>query len=329
MASGFWSTLPRPFFALGPMSNLTDAPMRRMIARYGKADVSFTEFVSVAGLCSRGRSKLLPDLYFCEQERPVVAQFFGREPKQFFKAAALARELGFDGVDVNCGCPDKSILKQGAGSNLINDPPLVREIVAACREGSGLPVSVKTRTGYLRETIDSWIPALLDCKPDTITLHGRTRNQKYLGNADWEVIRRAAAMVRGNGTVFIGNGDVRTRAEGLARAAESGADGIMIARAIIGNPWVFNPDCARESLSQQEILEAMLEHARYYEEIFGSERDFINMRKNLKSYVSGFPGARRLRWHLVRVDSLEETRQIVHDYLTGQLQDQEESPSPA
>ncbi|MDP2630271.1 MAG: tRNA-dihydrouridine synthase, partial [Candidatus Uhrbacteria bacterium] len=145
----FWKKLKKPIMCLAPMADVTDAAFRRIIAKYGKPDVMWTEFVSVDGLCSVGREKLLPDLWYTDAERPIVAQLFGCNPENFYKAALLIQELGFDGIDINMGCPIKKIEKQGAGSALIKDPQLAAKIIQETKRGAGkLPVSVKTRLGH-------------------------------------------------------------------------------------------------------------------------------------------------------------------------------------
>jgi len=278
----------------------------------------FTEFVSAAGLCSKkGRPKLLPDLRFDPIERPIVAQFFGRVPEQFYAAAALARELGFDGVDINLGCPDKSVLKQGSGSGLIREPALVAEIILAAKEG-GLPVSVKTRTGYSHEIVDEWIPQLVAMRPAAITLHGRTRNERFLGTANWEHIARAARIVQAAGIPFIGNGDVTSRADAIEKAERYGVCGVMIGRAAIGNPWIFHPAKTKNALPQQELLEIVTEHARLFEEIYAGIQNFANVRKHLNYYVADFPGARALRAALVRTNTADEVRAIIKAHLAAE-----------
>lgn len=330
MDRGFWDTLPRPFFALAPMVNLTNAVTRRMIAECGRADVSFTEFVSTAGLCSRGRARLLPDLFFCEAERPVVAQFFGRVPEQFVKAAALAAELGFDGIDINMGCPDKAVLRQGAGSGLMKEPELAAEIVQAAREGGrGLPVSVKTRIGYQEEEVDSWVARVVAMRPAALSLHGRTRKQKYLGQADWEAIARAAVIAHEAGVLLVGNGDIKSRDEGLRRAAESGCDGVMIGRAIIGNPWLFNPAVNRQSLDREVILDTMLRHAHIHEQVFSGIRPFLEMRTHLSRYVNDFPGARQLRDRLHHASSAADVEAIIREYREYQAAGGTSNPTDA
>jgi len=317
MENNFWADLPRPFFVLAPMSKITDAPQRRIMARYGKPAVMFTEFVSVAGVCSRGRERLLPDLCFDENERPIVAQFFGRNPEQFRECAALALNLGFDGIDINMGCPDKAVLKQGAGSGLIQEPSLAAEIVQAAKEGSGdLPVSIKTRTGYQENELETWIPAVLTMQPAALTLHGRTRKQKYKGQANWESIRTAAEMAHQAGIPLIGNGDILSLEQGLEQAKASGVDGIMIGRAVLGNPWIFNKKVKKEELEPQEILRVMCEHAELYEEIFSENCKFRDMRKHFTRYIIDFYGAKKLRHALCQTENSKEVHQLVEEYLT-------------
>jgi nifR3 family TIM-barrel protein len=286
-----------------------------MTARIGKPHVIYTEFISVAGLCSRGRQRLLPDLQFSAEERPIVVQFFGRDPEQFRIAAGLAREWGFDGVDINLGCPDKSVLRQGAGASLIREPELVAEIVAAAREGGGLPVSVKTRIGYTIDEVEKWIPALAAIRPAAIALHGRTRRQRYLGMADWDAIARAAALLTGSGIPLIGNGDVHDMGEARARAAASGVDGVMIGRAVLGNPWVFREDCRRDGLPLATILATAVEHARLYHQLYSGCKQFANMRKQISAYLSGFPHAKELRRRLLFATDPTVMEGVVREFL--------------
>src|SRR3989339_2233103 len=182
---GFWiKSLKRsrrqkkPIMCLAPMADVTDAAFRRMFVKYGRPDVFWTEFVSADGLCSAGKNNLLIDLKYSERERPIVAQIFGATPQNFYQAAKLLKKLGFDGIDINMGCPDKSVEKQGAGAALIKNPKLAQEIILATKEGSGgLPVSVKTRIGYNINIIEEWTEALLRAKPAAITFHLRTRKE--------------------------------------------------------------------------------------------------------------------------------------------------------
>ncbi len=243
MNLGFWAQLKKPIMALAPMANVTDAAFRHIIANYGRPDVLWTEFVSCDGLCSEGKERLLVDLKFGESERPIVAQFFGATPEHFYKCAQLAQELGFDGIDINMGCPDRSVEKQGAGAALIKNPYLAQKIIYETMRGAGtLPVSVKTRIGYTQNTLHEWLKYLLETECAAITIHARTRKEMSAVPARWDTIREAVEIrdtfCKGKEkTLVLGNGDVTTIAEAHARAQETGVDGIMIGRGIFGNPW--------------------------------------------------------------------------------------------
>jgi tRNA-dihydrouridine synthase len=173
-----------------------------------------------------------------------VAQFFGTWPEHLYAAAKLARELGFDGVDINMGCPDRGVMKQGAGIALARTPELAKDLIAALREGAGgLPVSVKTRLGLNRlSEMDTWIPAILESKPDVLVVHGRTAKEMSKVPAHWDLIGKAAAWAHEAGALCVGNGDVLTRAQGESLAAEHGLDGIMVGRGIFQNPWFFSKE---------------------------------------------------------------------------------------
>lgn len=318
MEQNFWRSLPRPFFALAPMAGVTDTVFRRVIARRAKPDVFWTEFVSCDGLVSRGREALLRDLVFDPLERPIVAQVFGATPKHFFETARLIVSLGFDGIDINMGCPDKAVVAQGAGAALIRTPALARDIILATQEGiasadSSIPVSVKTRTGYMKDEIDTWIPTLLDTDIAALTIHARTKRELSEVPARWEDVARVAKMARGSRTVIIGNGDVRDLEDARTKVLESGADGVMLGRAIFGNPWLFDPALAGTIPTAHEKLSALVEHARLYEEIWGTTKPFDLLKKHVKAYVSGFRGASDLRARLMRVDTANEIESVVNN----------------
>ncbi|MBI2607412.1 MAG: tRNA-dihydrouridine synthase [Candidatus Doudnabacteria bacterium] len=196
MNRGFWDKLTKPIMILAPMANVTDFAFRKMIAQYGKPDVMWTEFVSVDGLCSPGKERLMIDLKYSEIERPIVAQFFGSKPENFYKCAQLAQELKFDGIDINMGCPDKSVEKQGAGAALMKNPKLAKEIILATQEGAGeLPVSVKTRLGYNKIDFEDWLPTLFEAKPAAVIFHLRTRKEMSKVPAHWEVMPEIMSLI--------------------------------------------------------------------------------------------------------------------------------------
>ena len=317
---GFWAALPRPFFALAPMYDVTDAAFRRIIALHGKPDVMFTEFVSADGLCHpRGREKLSHHLLFSPQERPIVVQLFGTTPQRFHDAARLCAERGFDGIDINMGCPEKNVCKNGSGAALIKNPSLAKEIIHATQEGArSLPVSVKTRSGYdKREERERWFAALLDAHPAAITVHARTRKEMSLVPAQWEdvahVVRmRDAQCDDPSDILIVGNGDVRNLADAAEKARTSGADGVMLGRAVFGNPWLFNASVS--DISTEQRLQAMVEHTRLYERLFRGVKNFAIMKKHYKAYVTGFDGAPALRQRLMAATDATAIAAIVAAY---------------
>ncbi len=312
----FWLQLQRPFFALAPMADVTDAAFRRVVAKYGKPDVMFTEFVSADGLCSAGRKNLLHELDFQENERPIVAQIFGAKPEKIHCAARLVNELGFDGVDINMGCPDKNVCKQGAGAALIKEPKLAQEIIQAAKEGAGgLPVSVKTRIGYNRIIIEDWLPPLLEMEPAVVILHLRTRKEMSKVPAHWEVMPVTVELAKHSPTLIMGNGDVMSISQAKQLAEETGVDGVMLSRAIFGTPWLFNPERDDSMITFEERFRIMSEHARLYEQLYSGKKSFLLMRKHLLAYISGFRGAKQLRMQLQEVNNADDVDKILQHYL--------------
>ncbi len=318
----FWTDLPRPFFVLAPLANVTDPAFRRVIAKYSKPagpHVFWTEFVSADGLVlatSEGKAKLMRDLVFSEAERPIVAQFFTATPEHMEKAAALAQELGFDGVDINMGCPDRTIEKQGAGAKLILNPELAVELVAAAKRGApNLPVSVKTRLGYNKDILEEWLPKILAAEPAALTLHARTRKEMSKVAAHWERVKRAVEIRNelGSNTLILGNGDVKNIAEAHARVEETGCDGVMIGRGIFGTPWLFT----EEEKNIEERLKVAIEHTELFEELLGDIKNFAIMKKHFKAYVEGFEGAKELRIHMMEAKDVAEVKSIVENYLSS------------
>lgn len=324
MRFGFWKQLARPFTALAPMSGITDAAYRRIIARYGKPDVMYTGFVPADGLDSAGRDNLAHLLWKTAAERPIVAQLYGGNPRSFEGAARVLVGLGFDGIDINMGCPARKVEQREGGSALIRDPGRAREIIAAAQAGAGdLPVSVKTRIGYRVNEIESWLACLFSAQPAAITLHARTRSEAFKSPARWSVIERAVQLAaqlrpdRERRPLIIGNGDVQSLSEAYAWAERTGCDGVMVGRSITGNPWFFNREAGRGDQPLSRVLEVMLEHTEIYLRLFGGLKPLELMRKHFKAYVNGFDGAARLRARLMAAADLDQVRQIVKDAATG------------
>ena len=315
------------------MENVTDLAFREIFAMHGKPDVSFTEFINVDGLTHPvGFEHLKRDLQYTEKQRPIVAQIWGRDPEKFYKAAGIVASLGFDGVDINMGCPQDKEISQKTCAALILEPALAGEIIQATMEGAkGLPVSVKTRLGYSKPNeMEGWISHLLKYPIAALTLHARTKQEKSAVPAHWEKIKEAVEIrnniqaphpnppLEGEGrggvrTFIIGNGDVKSREEGLKRIQQTGCDGIMVGRGAFGNPWLFRPDGYIPAV--KERLSVMLEHAEMFEKFFAGQKSFAVMRKNFKAYASGFEGAAELRAKLMETENLDETKKITNKYL--------------
>ncbi len=321
----FWDSLPKPFFVLAPLANVTDAAFRRLIAKYSKPggpQVMWTEFVSADGLAlanEEGKRKLMCDLLYSEAERPIVAQFFTATPEHMEKAAALAQELGFDGVDINMGCPDKTIEKQGAGAKLILNPELAVELIAAAKRGApNLPVSVKTRLGYNKDILEEWLPKLLAAEPAALTLHARTRKEMSKVAAHWDRVKRAVEIRNelGSKTLIIGNGDALDMDDAKKKAAESGADGVMLGRAIFGRPWLF-ATAPENSPSLEVRLRIAIEHTKLFEELLGDIKNFAIMKKHFKAYVEGFDGAKDLRVQLMDAKNADEVESLIENFLAA------------
>ena len=288
MNSSLWKTLPQPIIGLAPMDGVTDSAFRHIVATYGKPDVVFTEFTNVHDICS-GRLKALDSLRYSEIERPVIAQIYGKDPALFYQAAHVVCELGFDGLDINMGCPSKNVASSGSGAGLIRTPSLALELMDKTRKGIQdwadgqsladlglkssalqaiahlkaehpdlterqerlpIPLSVKTRLGFDCNIIDEWSDCLIQGRPEVISMHGRTLSQMYRGLSDWEAIAQAATHIRNHGILAIGNGDIKSLAEANQRIKDSGVNGVLIGRGALGNPWIFQGiQHVRESLS--------------------------------------------------------------------------------
>lgn len=337
---GFWDNLDKPIIGLAPMDGVTDAPFRLLTAKYGKPSVQITEFTNVEGL-ARGAIKMLEAFLYDETERPIVAQIYGVEAGSFYKAAVMLSAMGFDGIDINMGCPATKVAQSGAGAGLIRTPDLAKELISITKKGvtdwangislqdagvhpamieeiykthgtdpirRQIPVSVKTRIGYDSVIAEEWINHLLETQPANITLHGRTLRQMYLGNADWEVIGKACRVVKQSGltTGFLGNGDVSSMEDALKKISDYGVDGVLVGRATFGNPWFFSskiPDT-------REQLTVAIEHSHLFEKIF-PHVPFVIMRKHLGWYCKGFDGAKELRVSLMNVSSANEVEEII------------------
>jgi nifR3 family TIM-barrel protein len=335
---GFWSTLPKPIIVLAPMADVTDVSFRQMFAKYGKPDVTWTEFVSADGLCLApktnidtnglsGHDKLWRDLLYFENERPIVAQLFSGNPKYMEEAAYQVTKVGFDGIDINMGCPDKAIQRQRAGAFLIKEPRRATLLIEAVKKGikraskemnkEPIPVSVKTRLGFNTDTMEEWVTHILKSKPAVLTIHARTRKEMSKVPARWSRIKDAVELrdKLKSETLIFGNGDVGDLADAYKKIEETGCDGVMVGRGIFGNPWFFDKKTnGGKTVSLEEKLHALVEHTYLFEKHL-YYKNFAIMKKHYKAYVHGFEHAKDLRADLMEAKDAQEVERIVQAFL--------------
>lgn len=325
----FWKDLPKPFFVLAPMEDVTDAAFRQLIASKSKDGIPrvlYTEFTSADGLIrapEEGRRKLLKKLEYAPIERPIVAQLFTSNVDHMEQGARLCAELGFDGFDINMGCPDKSIEKQQCGSALIKNPPLARALIRAAKRGACtcasqactsetcMPVSVKTRIGYNTDELSTWLPELLAEEPAVVIIHARTRKEMSDVPARWEHVAHAVRIrdELGSKTLIVGNGDVKNVDDARAKAAVTGADGVMIGRGVFGNPWLF----AERELppSPAERMQALIDHIELFQRHLSGFTSDAVMKRHFKAYIGGWDGAAELRGRLMECSDLSDARAVL------------------
>lgn len=321
---GFWGKINKPVFCLAPLADVTDCVFRQIIAKYSgnvrlnersSERVFWTEFVSADGLAHPvAREKLLIDLKYAENERPIIAQIFSGRPENIREATQLCRELGFDGIDINMGCPDRSVEKQCAGAAMIKNPELAKKIIQSAKDGAGdLPISVKTRIGYNKNEVETWIRELLLQDIAVLTVHLRTRKEMSDVPAHWDVMKRIIEIrdELGKETFIIGNGDVANLDDAKKKVKEYGCDGVMLGRAIFGNPWLF----LKHKPTLEEKLKVMVEHTKLFEEMLAGHKNFAIMKKHYKAYANGFDGAKELRVKLMEAENAEEVEKITNDFL--------------
>jgi tRNA-dihydrouridine synthase len=338
MSRRFWDKLPKPFFVLAPMADVTDSVFRRVVAERGKPDVMFTEFVAADGLMHPlGRERLLVDLRYGEIERPIVAQIWGGKPENIEGAARLVRELGFDGVDINMGCPDRGVERQCGGASLMRNHDLAREVIkAALRGADPLPVSVKTRIGY--NSVDpEWIKMLAGTGIAALTLHLRTRKEMSKVAAHWDLlpvllgkskISSLYPLCGGSDEteildipmrpgpdsttpLIIGNGDVDSVQDGRDKVAAAGIDGAMLGRAIFGNPWLFSESGKPD---WPEVFATMIYHCALFEEAYVGIKNFALMRKFFGAYVAGHHRASELKVELMKCGDTKSVEKVLGSF---------------
>lgn len=304
---GFWNKLKKPFFVLAPMDGVTDTVFRQIVATLAPPDVLFTEFASTDGLFSSGSQPTLMRLKYTKTQHPIVAQIWGNNPENYYKAAKLLEKLGFDGIDINMGCPDRNIVKKGCCSGLINNPQLALELINATKKGApNLPISVKTRLGYKNVNMD-WIKQLLEANLCALTIHGRTVSEMSKVPAHWDEIGKIAKMRNSlnKKTLIIGNGDVVSYQDAMKKTKLYGVDGIMIGRAIFTNPYVFKKNEKNISVNERFLL--LSNHVKLFNKTWEGEKNINIMKKFYKMYIKDFDNAKVIREKLMQINSAKET----------------------
>jgi tRNA-dihydrouridine synthase len=357
--TNFWNTLPSGFMVLAPMEDVTDTVFRRVVASCGQKDataggkvgkdagqpdVYFTEFTNCDGIMSVGQSRVIHRLKYTESERPLVAQIWGKTPENYFQTAKLIKELGFDGVDINMGCPERNVIKQGACSALIKNQPLANEIIQAVKSGVGgdLPVSVKTRIGFDTLDTESWTSFLLDQDIQALTLHGRTVKEMSEAPVHWDEIAKVVGYRNQKKltTKIIGNGDILSWAQAGETIKNIGLDGVMIGRGVFKNPFVFNRSVVQDEkgnlfrnnvlIEPKEKLMLLYEHTKlwcdtwkvdensddYYRNnktVFKYQKNISTLKKFYKIYCSGFTGAVELRIKLMETEDIGDVIKVLNE----------------
>lgn len=308
--------LPKPFFVLAPMDDVTDTVFRQIIAGTAAPDLFFTEFVNVDGLQSPGRPKLLPKLQFSQQERPIIAQIWGKIPDNYYKTAQDIVVMGYDGVDINMGCPDKAVVKNGCCSALIENRELAAEIIQSVKRGADgkIPVSVKTRIGFNKIDL-TWIEFLLKQDINMLTVHARTKKEMSNVPAHWDVFTEIVAMRDriAPHTKLVGNGDVLTKQQGQELAEKYGLDGVMIGRGIFHDPYAFADESLWADMTKEQKIALYKKHVQLFADTWQhNERRVPTLNKFCKVYIQGFNGAKELREQLMNAKTIDELLDILN-----------------
>lgn len=316
MKANFWQELPRPFFILAPMEDVTDVVFRHVVQEAGAPDVFFTEFTNSDSFCHPdGLASVRGRLVFTEDEQPMVAHIWGDNPEHFRQMSVALAEMGFAGIDLNMGCPVPNVAERGKGSGLILRPEVAGELIQAAKAG-GLPVSVKTRLGFTElSEMQAWISHLLKQDIANLSVHLRTRKEMSKAAAHWELIPELVKLrdAIAPETLLTINGDIPDRKTGEELAEKYGVDGIMIGRGIFKNPYAFEK-IPQEHSSQEllQLLRLQLDLQDQYQEQL--PRSIVGLHRFFKIYVKGFPGANDLRIRLMETKYTAEVRQILDEF---------------
>jgi tRNA-dihydrouridine synthase B len=307
----FWQDLKKPIIGLAPMDGVTDEPMRQIQTSIAKPDVFYTEFVQVEGF-SRKPKVFQNILTFKDNEHPIVAQVVGCTPDDFAKSIKEILKMGFDGIDLNMGCPNKDVVQRGAGGALIGNYKLAEEIIKVALETieGKLSLSVKTRIGIDKPIVEEWISFLSQFPLQEVTIHGRLVKQVHSGPVSWQEIRKGSEILKNKGIICLGNGGVKNWIQGEEKCQEYNLDGVLIGQAAIGNPWVFREDYKP---TQDEILNTILKHGELANDFFGEKR-YTTILKHYAKYPKGFKYSKGLRMSLLKTRSFEEAQEVINNF---------------
>lgn len=307
-----WHELPKPIFILAPMEAVTDVVFRHVIEKAAPPDIYFSEFTNATGWHHAGDKAIGGRLIRTDDEGPLIAQLWGSDPVAMEGLARHCAELGFDGIDINMGCPDQSAIKGGGGAHMIRTPDVAAAIIRAAKT-SGLPVSVKTRLGYTSvDEWKEWLSFLLQQDIVALTVHLRTKKEMSKVNAHWELMGEIKSLrdTVSPDTLLIGNGDVRDRIHGQQLIDTHGIDGVMIGRGIFHNPFGFEKSTKAHSKAELlDLLETQLDYFDEYSVLTG--RPFDTLKRFFKIYIRDFDGASQLRDTLMHTKSTHEVRSII------------------
>ncbi|MEG0628093.1 MAG: tRNA-dihydrouridine synthase [Enterococcus sp.] len=313
MKTNFWAELPKPFFVLAPMEDVTDVVFRHVVKAAGAPDVFFTEFTNSDSFCHPdGIDSVRGRLTFTEDEQPMVAHIWGDKPEFFREMSMALAEMGFKGIDINMGCPVPNVAERGKGSGLILRPEVAAELIEAAKAG-GLPVSVKTRIGFTeKDELEAWISHLLKQDIANLSVHMRTRKEMSKVDAHWDLIPEIVKLRDeiAPQTLITINGDILDRQMGLELAEKYGVDGIMIGRGIFKNPYAFEKEAKEHTPKEMmDLLRLQLDlQDQFAEQV---PRSIVGLHRFFKIYVKGFPGANDLRVSLMNTKSTAEVRAIL------------------
>ncbi|UTR12977.1 tRNA-dihydrouridine synthase [Evansella sp. LMS18] len=324
MKDNFWRELPRPFFILAPMEDVTDVVFRHVVSEAARPDVFFTEFTNSESYCHpEGINSLRGRLAFTEDEQPIVAHIWGDKPENFRQMSIGMAELGFRGIDINMGCPVPNVARHGKGSGLIQRPEVAAELIQAAKAG-GLPVSVKTRLGFSEvDEWRDWLKHILKQDIVNLSIHLRTRDEMSKVDAHWELIPEIKKLRDevAPDTLLTINGDIPDRETGLRLAEQYGVDGVMIGRGIFSNPFAFEKE--KKDHSSKELLDLLRLHLDLHDKYSDlGLRSYNALRRFFKIYVKGFRGASALRNELMTTGSTAEAHAMLDDFETKFLDEQ-------